>query len=117
MEKAIAAGTRTVGFGATYEQFIADYTDKFGAAPEVYCDTTYDAVWAAAKAIKAAGSYDGKAIQAALTKLKFEGASGPISFDEIGNRASGCFELWEVVKDATAESGYKNAQIKLVTLE
>jgi len=117
MEKAIVAGTRTVGFGSKYEQFIADYTDKFGEAPEVYCDTTYDAVWAAAKAIEAAGSYDGKAIQAALTELKFDGASGPISFDEIGNRASGSFELWEVVEDATAESGYKNAQIKLVTLE
>jgi len=117
MEKAIVAGTRTVGFGSKYEQFIADYTDKFGEAPEVYCDTTYDAVWAAAKAIEAAGSYDGKAIQAALTELKFDGASGPISFDEIGNRASGSFELWEVVEDATAENGYKNAQIKLVTLE
>jgi len=117
MEKAIVAGTRTVGFGSKYEQFIADYTDKFGEAPEVYCDTTYDAVWAAAKAIAAAGSYDGAAIQAALTELKFDGASGPISFDEIGNRASGSFELWEVVEDATAENGYKNAQIKLVTLE
>jgi len=117
MEKAIVAGTRTVGFGAKYEQFITDYTAKFGETPEVYCDTTYDAVWAAAKAIAAAGSYDGAAIQAALTELKFDGASGPISFDEIGNRASGSFELWEVVEDATAESGYKNAQIKLVTLE
>ena len=117
MEKAIVAGTRTVGFGAKYEQFITDYTAKFGETPEVYCDTTYDAVWAAAKAIAAAGSYDGAAIQAALTELKFDGASGPISFDEIGNRASGSFELWEVVRDATTETGYKNAQIKLVTLE
>lgn len=117
MEKAIVAGTRTVGFGSTYEEFVTKYTDKFGEAPEIYCDTTYDAVWAAAKAIEQADKYDGAAIQAALTALSFEGASGPISFDARGDRASGAFELWEVVKDSTTETGYKNVQIKLVTLE
>ena len=59
MEKAIVAGTRTVGFGSTYEQFVADYTAAFGEAPEIYCDTSYDAVMAAAKAIEKAGKYDG----------------------------------------------------------
>jgi ABC-type branched-subunit amino acid transport system substrate-binding protein len=117
MEKAIACGTRTVGFGATYEKFVKNYTDKFGEAPEIYCDTTYDAVWAAAKAIKAAGKYDGTAIRDAMAKLSFEGASGPISFDEVGDRASGSFELWKVVKDPTTETGYKNVQVKLVKLE
>ncbi len=117
MEKAIVAGTRTVGFGSTYEQFVTKYTAKFGEAPEIYCDTTYDAVYAAAKAIEAAGEYDGAAIRDALTKLSFEGASGPISFDARGDRSSGAFELWEVVKDPSTETGYKNVQIKLVTLD
>jgi len=117
MEKAIVCGTRTVGFGSKYEQFVAKYTEKFGGAPEIYCDTSYDAVWAIAKAIEAAGTYDGPAIRDALAELSFEGASGPISFDEIGDRASGSFELWKVVKDPTTETGYKNTQIKLVTLE
>lgn len=117
MEKAIVAGTRTVGFGSTYEQFVAKYTAEFGEAPEIYCDTTYDAVQAAAKAIKQAGKYDGAAIRSALTTLSFEGASGPISFDARGDRASGAFELWEVVKDPTTETGYKNVQIELVTLD
>jgi len=117
MEKAIVAGTRTVGSGANYDQFVAAYTAKFGEAPEIYCDTTYDAVWTAAQAIEKAGAYDGEAIRVALTKLEFEGASGPISFDAKGDRASGTFELWEVVKDPTTETGYKNVQIKLVTLE
>jgi len=117
MEKAIVAGTRTVGFGSTYELFVAKYTAKFGVAPEIYCDTTYDAVWAAAKAIEEAGEYDGAAIRSALTTLSFEGASGPISFDARGDRASGAFELWEVVKDPTTDTGYKNVQIKLVTLD
>jgi len=117
MEKAIVCGTRTVGSGTEYAQFVTKYTEKYGEAPEIYCDTTYDATWAAAKAIKMAGKYDGQAIRAALTNLSHEGASGPISFDKRGDRASGTFELWKVVKDATTETGYKNVQIKLVTLD
>ena len=115
MEKAIVAGTRTVGSGSAYEQFVAKYTEKFGEAPEIYCDTTYDAVWTAVKAIEKAGVYDGEAIRAALTGLEFEGVTGPIAFDEVGDRTSGTFEIWEVVKDAATETGYKNARIKVVS--
>jgi branched-chain amino acid transport system substrate-binding protein len=115
MEKAIAAGTRTVGAGAKYDQFLSDYTDQFGYAPETYCDTTYDAVWAVAKAIEDAGVYDGDSIRAALVDLEFDGATGPISFNAIGDRTSGAFEIWEVVEDATAPTGYKNTTIEIVT--
>jgi len=115
MEKAIVAGTRTVGSGSAYEQFVAKYTEKFGEAPEIYCDTTYDAVWTAVKAIEKAGVYDGEAIRAALTGLEFEGVTGPIAFDEVGDRTSGTFEIWEVVKDPATETGYKNARIKVVS--
>jgi len=115
MEKAIVAGTRTVGSGAVYEQFVSEYTEKFGAPPETYCDTTYDAVWAAAKAIEAAGVYDGEAIRAALVELEFDGASGPLAFNELGDRTAGAFEIWEVVKDATTPTGYRNATIEIVS--
>jgi len=114
MEKAIVAGTRTVGSGDIYEQFVPNYTNEFGRPPETYCDTTYDAVWAVAKAIEAAGVYDGAAIRAALVDLEFEGATGPISFNELGDRTSGAFEIWEVVKDASTETGYKNITIEIV---
>ncbi len=115
MEKAIVAGTRTVGSGAKYDQFLADYHEQFGAAPETYCDTTYDAVWAAAKAIEAAGVYDGEAIKAALVDLEFDGATGPISFNELGDRSSGTFEIWGVVEDVTALTGYTNETLGIVT--
>ncbi|MBA7709355.1 Leucine-, isoleucine-, valine-, threonine-, and alanine-binding protein [subsurface metagenome] len=115
MEKAIVAGTRTVGLGTTYEDFVSEYTEKFGAAPETYCDTTYDAVWAAAKAIEAAGVYDGEAIRAALVELEFDGASGPLAFNEIGDRTAGAFEVWDVVKDATTATGYRNNSIEIVS--
>ena len=115
LEKAIVAGTRTVGLGTAYETFVSEYTEKFGEPPETYCDTTYDAVWAAAKAIEAAGVYDGEAIRAALVELEFDGASGPLAFNEIGDRTAGAFEVWEVVKDATTPTGYRNATIEIVS--
>jgi len=114
MEKAIVAGTRAVGFGTAYDNFLANYTDKFGEAPTTYCDTTYDAVWAAAKAIEAAGVYDGEAIKDALVDLEFDGATGPISFNELGDRTSGAFEIWGVVEDPTAPTGYRNETIEVV---
>lgn len=117
MEKAFLAGTRSAG-GLTkaYDTFARAYKDKFGEAPEVYCDTTYDAVWVVAKAIKKAGKYDGKAIRDAMETIKLDGASGPISFNETCDRASGTFELWKVAKDSTAKTGYRNVRIKLVTI-
>ena len=115
MEKAIVGGTRTVGSGTAYEQFVSEYTDEFGYAPETYCDTTYDAVWAAAKAIEAADAYDGEAIRAALVELEFDGASGPLAFNELGDRTAGAFEIWGVVKDATTSTGYRNATIEIIT--
>jgi len=115
MEKAFLAGARSAGgLTATYDKFAAAYSSEYGEAPEVYCDTTYDAVWAVAKAIKNAGVYDGTAIRDAMEELDFEGASGPIAFDDKCDRSSGTFELWKVEKDA--EGNYKNVRIKLVTL-
>ena len=115
MEKAFVAGTRTVGAGSKYDEFSTAYELAYGEAPQVYCDTMYDAVWAAANAIEAAGVYDGEAIRVALTGLEFEGATGPISFNELGDRTSGLFELWDVVEDPATETGYANAQIEVVT--
>lgn len=50
MEKAIVAGTRTVGAGSKYDEFSVAYELAYGEPPSVYCDTMYDAVWAAANA-------------------------------------------------------------------
>jgi branched-chain amino acid transport system substrate-binding protein len=118
MEKAFMAGTRSAG-GLTdvYREFAQAYEKKYGEAPEVYCDTTYDATWTVARAVKKAGKYDGQAIRDAMETLKFEGASGPIAFNDKCDRASGTFELWKVVKDSSAEHGYRNTRIKLVTIE
>jgi branched-chain amino acid transport system substrate-binding protein len=120
MEKAIIAGTRAAGpSGATYDKFAAAYKAYAGKDPSVYCDTVYDAVKMIATSIGKAGTDDGAAVKSELLKLgkNYDGASGTITFDEKGDRVSGTFEIWKVVKDATTETGYKNVQIKLVTME
>lgn len=45
----------------------------------------YDAYYVALEAIKAAGSPDKAAIKAALSGVKFDGVSGSIAFDDIGD--------------------------------
>ncbi len=50
-----------------------------------------------------------------MIELEFDGASGPLAFNELGDRTAGAFEIWEVVKDDTTESGYRNATIEVVT--
>jgi len=118
MEKAIVAGTRAAGpSGATYLEFAAGYKAFTGEYPSVYCDTTYDAIKLIALAIESAGVYDGEAIRDALLEIgqNYDGASGIITFDNIGDRVSGTFEIWDVVEDATTETGYKNVQTGLVT--
>lgn len=119
MEKAIVAGTRAAGpSGATYDKFAAAYKAATNKDSSVYCDTTYDAVWLIAKAIQKAGTDDGAAVRDALLEIgqNYDGASGTITFDSIGDRVSGVFEIWEVVKDPAAPTGYKNVQIKMVTI-
>jgi branched-chain amino acid transport system substrate-binding protein len=120
MAKAVVAGTRTAEpSGVTYDKFAAAYTDKFGEAPEVYCDTTYDCARLICKAIEKAGKYDGEAIRNAMLEVgqNYDGASGTVSFTEKGDRVSGAFEVWKVEKDPAAEYGYKNVKVKIVHLD
>ncbi len=121
MVKAIIAGTRAAGTppGATYEKFTAAYKAATNKDSSVYCDTTYDAIWLIAKAIQKAGTDDGAAVRDALLQIgqNYDGASGIITFDSIGDRVSGVFEIWKVVKDPAAPTGYKNVPIKTVTMK
>ena len=115
MEKA-AIGTRlTAPEGLTaYEEFADAYEAEFGVAPGVYADTVYDATKLVALAIEKAG-YDGAKIKDALREVgkNYQGASGSITFNEIGDRTSGDFEVWKVVKDGDT---YKYARVKIISL-
>ncbi len=120
MANSLVAGTRAAGpSGATYNKFAAAYKAETGKDSSVYCDTVYDAVKLIAAAMNKAGKTDGASVKAEMLNLgkNYDGASGTITFDAKGDRVSGAFELWKVVKDSSAPTGYKNIQIKTVTMK
>lgn len=84
-----------------YVTFNASYVARWGESPGVYCDTVYDAVMLIAEAIEDAGSYDGAAIKDSLydVGVGYSGASGPITFDENGDRTSATYAIWDVLYD------------------
>ena len=120
MVNSLAAGTRSVGPSpeeySPYKHFIDAYTDKYGEAPEIYCDHMYDCVKLIAAAIEKAGVYDNVAIRDALSEVghDYQGATGVLTWDESGNRVSGTFEVWKV-RETTAGK-YENYRVNLVPM-
>lgn len=64
--------------------FVATYTTRFGAKPAASADTAHDALIALSKAITSAGGMDAGSVRDALLRVNFEGASGPVKFDDKG---------------------------------
>jgi branched-chain amino acid transport system substrate-binding protein len=64
------------------KQFVADYSAKFGAAPDAMAALGYDSVLALVDAIKRANSTDGQKIRDALATLKdLDGVTGKTTLD------------------------------------
>lgn len=84
-----------------HDAFVAAFRAEYGTDPEVFCDTTYDAVKLWAAAVSHAGSEDPVAVRDALREIgkNYQGASGTITFDEGGDRITGLYEIWEVIKE------------------
>lgn len=117
MNKAVI-GTRPAApeGSAEYEEFRTAFKAKFDAEPEVFCDTTYDAIKLIALAANHAGSEDPAAVQAALLEVGqgYQGASGTITFDAGGDRVSGIYEVWNVVEEG---GEFKFTRTDTITLE
>lgn len=104
------------------ELFQEMYEAEYGELPpKPYIDTSYDATFVIALAIEKAGVVEGPAIRDAIheildfegetvninewskakeliaqgKKINYEGASGPVSFDEVGDRA-GAIGIWQI---------------------
>ena len=76
------------------EGWIANYKQKFGAAPGPYSTQSYDAVRLAAEAIKDAGRTDGDKIATALEKINgFQLFSGPLKFTPEHTLSNGGFVI------------------------
>lgn len=85
-----STGAGYADFNATW--FDADWnwlegpqvSQTSGTAFNSYAPLAYDAVYAAAHGLAAANTTDGDALLAALYDVTFEGASGSIAFDDVG---------------------------------
>ena len=71
---------------AASKKFLDAYKKKFNADPILYSPFTYDAANLLIEAMKKANSTDPKKYLPELQKISYTGASGPISFDQKGDR-------------------------------
>ncbi len=69
----------------------------------------YDAYYVALEAIKAAGSGDKGAIKAAISGVKYDGVSGSIAFDEIGDAVRDTAYI-KTADTATGEWAFEKVQ-------
>ena len=99
----LAGDTLTSGGGMAYTtvagpasaypaaaKFAEDYTSSFGASPEPFAVQAYDSMGVCLTAIKNAAEAAGgmptrEAVRDAIRALSYEGVTGPIAFDDIGD--------------------------------
>ena len=98
-----------------FADFSAAYKAAYGVEPGVFCENAYDATRLALSAMKKAGSTDGARVAAEVMRLaqNYAGASGSISLAANGDRVSGDYEVWKVVK--TSDS-YAYQRVKVISL-
>ncbi|MBC9712079.1 branched-chain amino acid ABC transporter substrate-binding protein [Streptomyces sp. TRM66268-LWL] len=91
------------------KKFIADYKAAgYKDAYEAYGGSTYDATWAIIEAVKiAVEGNDGKLpedarakVLEAMSKVKFSGVTGEVSFDEFGDTTNTLMTAYQVEKGA-----------------
>jgi branched-chain amino acid transport system substrate-binding protein len=89
------------------KEFLANYeAEGYEDAYEAYGGLTYDATWSIIEAVKlAVEGNDGKlpedarkSVLEAMSKIKFEGVTGPVSYDEFGDTTNRTMTAY-VVKD------------------
>ncbi|MFJ6660093.1 branched-chain amino acid ABC transporter substrate-binding protein [Streptomyces sp. NPDC091377] len=99
------------------KEFIDNYkAEGFEDPYEAYGGLTYDATWSIIEAVKlAVEGNDGKvpddgrkAVLDAMSKVKFDGVTGTISFDEFGDTTNTTMTAYKITKNAWA-SEYSGA--------
>ncbi len=71
---------------AASKKFLDAFKKKFGNEPIIYAPFTYDATNLLIEAMKKANSADPKTYLPELQKISYSGATGPIAFDDKGDR-------------------------------
>ncbi len=96
-----------------------DYTAKFGAPAPAFAPQGYDAaglcIAAIAKAAETAGAKPTREqVNAAMKELgEYNGVTGPIAFDEKGDRSPATYFILEVTSSDPAEFGNSDIVAKL----
>lgn len=68
------------------EEFVENYTDEVGKAPDQFAAQAYDGLYIVAEALDRAGDNDRDALRDALSETEdFDGVLANISFDEDGD--------------------------------
>ncbi|CAG5068066.1 hypothetical protein DYBT9623_00794 [Dyadobacter sp. CECT 9623] len=89
-------------YKSTWEPLIARIKSKSGIDADAFGVAVYDAMWVIARTVEAEGG-----IPADIETLKssfvsqanaYTGATGPTTLDTFGDRASGSFDYWGIVK-------------------
>ena len=89
------------------KDFVIAFTKEYNVAPGPYSAYEYDAVDVAVEAIKQAGSTDPDAIKAALHKISnFNGVTGSITFNSVGDRTSAAY-ITVIVKNGAFAGNVK----------
>ncbi|GAB1469516.1 hypothetical protein MASR2M66_03920 [Chloroflexota bacterium] len=94
----------------TAAKFATDYEAKFGAAPEPFAAQAYDSMTVCLNAIKAAAEAAGGIptrlqVAEAVRKVSFDGITGAISFDDIGDLPTAQYFILKVVGATKADWG------------
>ncbi|MBN1376074.1 MAG: ABC transporter substrate-binding protein [Dehalococcoidia bacterium] len=86
-----------------YSDFYERYRALYSIEPTIYCDAAFDGVNLIAAAVREAGIYSGAEIRDALIKVgnAYQGASGLITFNAVGERQSGIYGIWKVEMEGT----------------
>lgn len=77
-------GVMYMTFSQPTSEFSEKYRARYGRRPEIPAGASYDIVYAYAKAIEEAKSFDTTLVQSYLLKVRFNGSSGEVQFDKDG---------------------------------
>jgi branched-chain amino acid transport system substrate-binding protein len=101
-------------------QFITDYTAKFGAGPQPFSAQAYDSMGICLAAIEnaakeAGGKPSREQVANAIRALSYEGITGSISFDDIGDLPEANYFIIKVNATSAEEWG-NNEVISTISL-
>ncbi|MEM1945056.1 MAG: ABC transporter substrate-binding protein [Nitrososphaerota archaeon] len=81
-----------------YAKLLEESKARLGRVPDSYAIAAYDEVWVLTLAVLQVGKYDGEAVKNVIAQVanNFFGASGWITLNAAGDRATADYSLWAV---------------------